>query len=62
MSTKVSRFQERLALLIGGGTLLGFGIQQRRVPWGGMVLFGMGCLLLRGGIDWFRSPAHSAPR
>ena len=50
MEQEVSRFQERLALLLGGATLLSLGAKQQRSPWGGVALFGIGLLLIRGGL------------
>jgi hypothetical protein len=63
MEKQVSRFQERAALLLGAGTLLGLILGKRRPQWGGIMLFGMGGLLLRAGIDWLRSrePIEDAP-
>lgn len=55
MPKKLSGFQQRLALLIGSGTLLGLSIRGRRPAWGGLVLAGMGALLLHGGVSWLRS-------
>jgi len=53
----VSRFQERLALLVGGGMLLGLGIRKQSPPWEGVALFAAGCLLLRGSISLLRMQA-----
>lgn len=47
----IPRFQERLALLVGGGMLLGLGIRKRSPPWEGVLLFASGCLLLRGSLS-----------
>ena len=55
MSGEVSRFQERLALLLGGATLLGLGAKKRRFAWGGAALLGMGVLLIRAGLNWLQS-------
>ena len=55
MEQKVSRFQERIALVMGAGTMLGLALGKRRPHWGGILLFGMGSLLVRAGIDWLRS-------
>jgi len=55
MSKKISRFQERLALLIGSGTLLGLSIRGKRPAWSGLVLAGAGALLLHSGVSWLRS-------
>jgi hypothetical protein len=55
MPKKLSRFQQRLALLMGSGTLLGLSIGKRRPAWGGLALAGMGALLLHGGVSWMRS-------
>lgn len=55
MEKQVSRFQERVALLLGAGTLLSLVLRKRRPQWGGIMLFGMGGLLVRAGIDWLRS-------
>src|ERR1700730_16407690 len=62
MQQQVSTFQERIALLIGGATLLTLGIRNRRPPWGGVALVGMGLLVLRGGLNWIHSLYHSEPR
>ena len=63
MEQQVSRFQERVALLLGAGTLLGLVLGKRRPHWCGIMLFGMGGLLLRAGIVWLRSrkPVEDAP-
>jgi len=63
MEQEVSRFQERVALLLGAGTMLSLAFGKRRPHWGGIMLFGMGGLLLRAGIDWLRSrkPVKDAP-
>jgi disulfide bond formation protein DsbB len=58
MEKNVSRFQERVASIIGGATLLALGIKRRRPPWGGIALVGMGLLLLRGGLSWVHSFYH----
>ena len=55
MEQKLSRFQEQIALLLGAGTLLGLAFGKRRPSWGGIMLFGIGSLLLRSGLDWLRS-------
>ncbi len=47
----ISRFQERLALLVGGGMLLGLGIRKQSPPWEGVALFAAGCLLMRGSMS-----------
>jgi hypothetical protein len=52
---EVSRFQERIALIVGGATLLSLEIRKDRPPWGGVVLVGMGLLLLRSGLRWIQS-------
>ncbi|HEV2691152.1 MAG TPA: hypothetical protein VGV35_21495 [Bryobacteraceae bacterium] len=57
MPEKLSGFQERLALLLGGGTLLALSIRNKRPVWGGLVLAGMGALLFRDGLSWLRSCA-----
>ncbi len=63
MEQQVSRFQERIALLLGAGTLLSLVLGKRRPRLGGIILFGMGGLLLRAGIDWLRShkPLEETP-
>jgi|SRR5579864_6482923 len=62
MRPEVSRFQERTALLLGAGTLLGLVFGKRRPSWGGILLFGMGGLLIRSGIGWLRSAKPIAVR
>jgi hypothetical protein len=49
-SPVTSRFQERLALLLGGGMLLGFGLRKKSPPWEGIALLAAGCLLVRGSV------------
>jgi hypothetical protein len=63
MEQPVSRFQERVALLLGAGTLLSLVLGKRRPRLGGIILFGMGGLLLRAGTEWLRSrkPVEDAP-
>jgi hypothetical protein len=63
MNQEVSRFQERVALLLGAGTMLSLAFGKRRPLWGGIMLFGMGGLLLQGGIAWLRlrRPVEDAP-
>jgi len=55
MEQDVSRFQERIASVIGGAILLSLSLRKRRPPWGGIALVGMGLLLLRGGLSWVHS-------
>ncbi len=52
MSQHVSSFQERIVLLLGGGTLLGLAVKKRRPQWGGVALFALGYALLRDSIGW----------
>ena len=52
-----SRFQQRLALLLGGGMLLGLGIKKQSPPWEGVALFAASCLMLRGSISLLRVQA-----
>jgi hypothetical protein len=54
MEQKLSRFQERIALLFGAGTMLALAFGKRRPFWGGIMLFGMGSLLLRSAVGWLR--------
>lgn len=53
----ISRFQERLALLVGGGMLLGLGIRKQPPRWKGVALLTAGCLLLRGSMSLLRMEA-----
>ncbi len=62
MGREVSRFQERLALLLGGATLVGLGAKKRRFAWGGAALVGMGVLLVRGGLNWLQARSGSERR
>src|SRR5579864_9502298 len=55
MEQEVSRFQERMAQLIGAAALLRLALCKQRPPWGGIALFGMGILLIRAGLDRLRS-------
>jgi hypothetical protein len=50
-----SRFQERLALLVGAGMLFGLGIRKQSPPWEGVALLAAGCLLLRGSMTLLRT-------
>ena len=52
MQIEISRFQERMALLAGGGALLGLAVSKRRPRWGGLILIAMGGLLVSDGIVW----------
>ena len=52
---EVSRFQERVALFIGSGALLGMAVRKQRPYWAGVTLFAMGAILLRAGAGWLRS-------
>jgi len=54
----ISRFQERFALLVGGGMLLGLGLRKRSPPWEGVALFATGYLLLRGSVSLLRLQAE----
>jgi len=40
---EVSCFQERVAFIVGGATLLGFRMRKGRPPWGGIVHVWDGC-------------------
>jgi len=57
MSNKLSRFQERLALLLGGGGLVALGVRSKRPAWSGVALAGIGVVLLTEGLGWMRSEA-----
>jgi hypothetical protein len=57
-----SRFQERLALLVGGGMLFGLGIRKQPPPWEGVALLAAGCLPLRGSLSLLGTvPPASGP-
>jgi hypothetical protein len=56
-SPAISRFQERVALLIGGGMLLGFASRKQAPVWEGLALFAGGCLLVRGSMGLLRLQA-----
>jgi hypothetical protein len=62
MEKEVSRFQERVALIVGAGTLLSLALGKRRPRWGGIVAFGMGGLLLQAAVGWLRSHKRSEDR
>jgi hypothetical protein len=55
--TTIFRFQERFALLVGGGMLLGLSMKKQSPPWEGVALFATGCLLLRGSVSLLRLQA-----
>lgn len=57
MSKKLSRFQERLALVLGGGGLVALGIRQKRPAWGGVALAALGAVLVAEGLGWVHSNA-----
>jgi len=58
----ISRFQERLALLVGGGMLLGIGVRKQSPPWEGVALLATGCLLLHGSVRLLSSQADREKR
>lgn len=60
MSQSVSRFQERLALVMGAGALLSLGVSRRRPWWGGVLMLATGSVLLRASADWLRSRPDKA--
>lgn len=55
MEQEVSRFQERMVQLMGAAALLRLALWKQRPAWGGIVLFGMGILLIRAGLEGLRS-------
>jgi hypothetical protein len=55
MPAQISRFQERMALILGGGALVALSVKERRPAWGGLILAGMGAFLLTDGVEWLRS-------
>lgn len=62
MEQSLSRFQERLALLAGGVTLLRLGIPKRRPAWGGLALFGVGLLTTVRALTWLQDFHHSGSK
>jgi hypothetical protein len=46
MTRELSKFQERLALLLGGATLFSLGVLKRLPPWSGAALLGIGGIVL----------------
>jgi hypothetical protein len=56
MEHELSSFQERIVLLMSAAVLLRLALWKRRPTWGGIVLFGMGALLIRAGLDRLGSP------
>jgi hypothetical protein len=61
MTQNVSRFQERLALMMGAAALVRLVFGKRRPHWSGIVMFGMGGLLLLAGVNWLRSNRRTQP-
>jgi hypothetical protein len=59
MSTDMSPFQERLALIIGAATLIGLGASKRRPMWGGMALIALAGLMAPVGVKWLSSRTAS---
>jgi hypothetical protein len=56
MEHELSSFQERSVLLMSAAALLRLALWKRQPPWGGIVLFGVGALLIRAGLDRLGSP------
>ena len=52
MRSQVTRFQERLGLLIAGGALLTLCAPKKRPHWGGMTLVALGGMLVPAGLAW----------
>jgi hypothetical protein len=51
---------ERLALLLGGVALAAIGVLRRRSPAGGLIMAAIGCVLVRGAVEWLAVPANLA--
>jgi hypothetical protein len=62
MAQEGSRFQERVALMMGATALARLALGKRRPTWGGVMVFGIGSLLIRAGIDWLRANGQAKHR
>jgi hypothetical protein len=60
MPKQISTFQERLLLLLGGATLLSFGVRKRIPPWAGIMLLGVGGASVIAGAGFFNSKASDS--
>ena len=60
MPNRISAFQERLLLLLGGATLFSFGIRKRLPPWAGVMLLGVGGATVIAGTGLFISKASDS--
>ena len=54
MPEGLTRFEERMLLLLGGVTLIGLSIGKRRPYWGGPALVAVGAFVVPAAVRWLR--------